>query len=165
MSFVDLNRNYNSPSKSGQPTIYAMKRFIRELRDAHRDIPFFIDVHSHSKKMNCFLYGNPATEFNGRDKDFNFFLHAFIKHCDVVRIQDCLFAFRKEKANSARIVFHKEFNIKNSFTLENSFSGASQGKFRGLHFNKHIFESIGQGVIRAIKDSIQKEFNLDFNHN
>jgi hypothetical protein len=163
MSFVDLNRHYNSPSKTNQPTLFAMKQLAREIKDQQRDTVYFIDIHSHSKKMNCFLYGNPMGEFNGRDKDFNPFLHSFINHCDLVRIQDCNFAFQKEKENCARIVFHKEFGIKQTFTLENSFSGASQGKFRGLHFNKFMFESIGQGVVHALKDCIQKEFNLDLN--
>ena len=163
MSMVDLNRNYNSPSKTNQPTLFAMKQFAKEIRDEHRDIIYFVDIHSHSKKMNCFIYGNPASEFNGRDKDFNLFLHAFISHCDIVRIQDCNFAYQKEKENCARIVFNREFGIKHSFTLENSFSGASQGKFRGLHFNKYMFESIGQGLVYALKDCVQKEFNFDIN--
>lgn len=163
MSHVDLNRNYHSPSKVNQPTLFAMKQFVREVKELHKEIPFFIDIHSHSRKMNCFIYGNPASEFNGRDKDFNFFLHSFIRHCDLVRIQDCNFAFQKEKENCARIVFYREFGIKNCFTLENSFAGASQGRFRGLHFNKFMFESIGLGVVKAMRDCLQREFNFDFN--
>lgn len=162
LGLVDLNRNYSNPSETDHPTIFHLKKFMKQIKDDHKEILISVDIHSHSKKANCFLYGNPNKDFNGRDKELNTFLHCFLAHCDMLRIQDCNFAFQKEKENCARVVFHREFGVKHSFTLENSFIGATQGRFAGLHFNKSLFQCIGEGLIKAIQACLTKEYQMRF---
>ena len=162
LGLVDLNRNYSNPSPTQHPTIFNFKKFLKQVKEDHREILVFVDIHSHSKKPNCFLYGNPSKDLCGKDKELNVFLHCFLAHCDMLRIQDCNFAFQKEKENCARVVLHREYGVRHSFTLENSFIGATQGRFAGLHFNKSLFSCIGVGLVRALQACLAKEQNMRF---
>ena len=45
------------------------------------------------------------------------------------------FVVHKSKDSCGRVVMWKEFNLINSYTCEASFCGASQGVYKGLHFN------------------------------
>jgi cytosolic carboxypeptidase protein 2/3 len=52
---VDPNRVWKKPSKTVTPAVYHIKRQILETRNNNALI---LDLHSHSKKLGCFFYGN-----------------------------------------------------------------------------------------------------------
>lgn len=52
---MDPNRKWQDPSPTLQPIIFALKKAI--FRDIG-NIKLFLDLHSHSRKLNTFFYGN-----------------------------------------------------------------------------------------------------------
>ncbi len=58
LSGFDLNRTYHDPSPNLSPTTHYYKNFINNLQK-NQEILFFLDLHCHSKKFNCFMYANP----------------------------------------------------------------------------------------------------------
>jgi murein tripeptide amidase MpaA len=53
---VDLNRRWINPSKILHPTIYYTKKLTKML-DIERSVELYTDIHGHSRKFNCFMYG------------------------------------------------------------------------------------------------------------
>lgn len=51
----DPNRKWSQPHKIINPIIYGLKKEIE--RDG-QDVEMFLDLHSHSKKLGTFFYGN-----------------------------------------------------------------------------------------------------------
>lgn len=66
-------------------------------------------------------------------------------------INDCTYKVQKSKLGTARVVVWKEFQITNSFTLENSFHGYDYGG-DGLVkiFEIQDYSEIGYDIIRSI---------------
>ena len=54
---VDLNRRWRKPDKSLHEPVPLLKDYVRYLRERNK-LSAFIDMHGHSKKQNCFIYGN-----------------------------------------------------------------------------------------------------------
>jgi hypothetical protein len=59
LSGSDVNRQWQFPSKKGQPEVYWLKQ---EIGGNKKQVAFFLDVHAHSRKMNSFFYGSKMTE-------------------------------------------------------------------------------------------------------
>lgn len=55
----DLNRVYHSPSPDNDPIIHKYMQFINKIHDDQK-LYFFLDLHGHSKKHDCFIYSNPT---------------------------------------------------------------------------------------------------------
>lgn len=58
----DPNRKWLNPHKIRNPVVYSLKKYIE--KDANK-IEMFLDLHSHSRKLGTFFYGN-----NFRDNKF-----------------------------------------------------------------------------------------------
>lgn len=52
----DLNRRWKTPSKVIHPTIYFVKKMVKEVHQ-ERGVALFCDLHGHSRKQNVFMYG------------------------------------------------------------------------------------------------------------
>lgn len=57
------------------------------------------------------------------------------KNCEDFSYHNCLFGAHKSKEATGRVVVFKEFNIVNSYTLECSFCGPTQGPNKDCHFS------------------------------
>lgn len=55
VSGLDINRQWQFPSKKGQPEVFWLKNQISSNR---KNTAFFLDIHAHSRKMNSFFYGS-----------------------------------------------------------------------------------------------------------
>ena len=53
---VDLNRQYLDPSQSQHPTIYHLRKMVKEFQAAH-NVLMAVDLHGHSRQKNVFMYG------------------------------------------------------------------------------------------------------------
>jgi hypothetical protein len=126
---VDLNRRWDHPSPIGQPTIHACKELIRTV-SRRREVLMFCDLHSHSKKLNSFIYGC-NTAANGGFTSWTkvrLLPRVIARRSTLFSYPDCRFMVKPDKQGTGRVVAWKEFSITNSFTLETSFLGYKIGQ-------------------------------------
>lgn len=63
------------------------------------------------------------------------FPYLLAQNCEDFSFHTCLFGVHKSKEATGRVVVFKEFSVSNSYTLECSFCGPTQGSNQGTHFN------------------------------
>jgi len=88
-----------------------------------RPILLYCDLHGHSRKPNSFIYGcNRAANggFNSWTK-VRLLPRILARNNHVFDINACKFKVEKSKMGTGRVVVWKEYEVTNSFTLENSF--------------------------------------------
>ena len=51
---LDLNRQWQKPSKRVTPTVHALKNLLRANQNR---VVFYCDLHGHSRKYDSFMYG------------------------------------------------------------------------------------------------------------
>jgi hypothetical protein len=76
----------------------------------------------------------------------------------------CAYSMRKSKESTGRIVMYREFQIRNSFTLEATFAGTSdEYSESGIHrqFNQLDFMNIGKHTAEALWDYHLSDINID----
>mmetsp|Transcript_15008 Transcript_15008/g.14878 ORF Transcript_15008/g.14878 Transcript_15008/m.14878 type:complete len:141 (+) Transcript_15008:1246-1668(+) len=117
-----------------------------------RRIFMFVDVHGHSRKSNCFMYGcsNKTSDKKNYEKIFPMRfgdLHSTFSY------EDCSFNVSKDKESTGRVVVRREYNILNSFTLESSFLGANKGIYQDTHFTPEQLKDIGRSFCKTLNDA------------
>ena len=152
LSGRDLNRNYHSKMKDSYPTVWhtrsMVKRFCQE-----REVVMFCDLHGHSRKHNIFIYGcdnldDPASRLRSR-----VFPRMLFKNApDMFSYNSSRFVVQKSKENTGRVVMWREAGIQNSYTLEATFSGSTQGKLRGIQFSTRELEDMGYHLCDTLLD-------------
>eukprot|EP00658_Telonema_sp_P-2_P040747 TRINITY_DN29134_c0_g1_i2.p1 TRINITY_DN29134_c0_g1~~TRINITY_DN29134_c0_g1_i2.p1 ORF type:complete len:281 (+),score=65.69 TRINITY_DN29134_c0_g1_i2:201-1043(+) len=145
LSGQDLNRVWEKPSRSVNPTIYYTKLMLKRFLE-DREVVLFVDLHGHSRKKDCFMYGCESRSLQER-----IFPSIMAEQCpDFFRLSSCSFAVQKSKARAARVVVNKQFNIRSCYTLEASFSAASQGPLAGLQFTTQNYEQMGRSLCHSV---------------
>ena len=165
-SGVDLNRQWIYPNEFLHPTIYHTKKLLEKIKK-DRPILMYCDLHGHSKMKNSFVYGcNRAANggFNSWTK-VRLLPRILAQKNHVFDLQSCKFKVEKSKLGTGRVVVWKEYEVTNSFTLENSFYGYDYGhEFK--EFEMQDFKSLGADLVNSIFQytkilvEIQKELNL-----
>ena len=72
------------------------------------------------------------------------------KNCEDFCYYNCLFGVHKSKESTGRAVVWREFNIVNSYTLECSFCGPTQGSNKDCHFNIQSLIKLGHTFAETI---------------
>lgn len=116
---------------------------IRKTIDS-RDILMYLDIHGHSRKKNIFMYGCSNPKANLDKLKERIFPMMFEKTYESVSFKDSSFLVTKDKESTGRVVVWREFNVINSFTLEASFCGASQGRYKDMHFTPLQLQECGR---------------------
>lgn len=164
---VDLNRVWSEPNRKIHPTIYHTKQMIRRLME-DRETLLFCDMHGHSRKKNIFMYGcenkrarslpiydregyNPLV-VQGRLQEKVFPKILSENYPEAFSFQECNFKVQRSKESTARVVVWRELGLANSFTLEASFAGPSEGAHQGAHFSIAHLEGMGRATCEAILD-------------
>ena len=152
LSGRDLNRNYCSKLKDSYPTIWhtrtMVKRFCQE-----RVVILYCDLHGHSRKSNIFIYGcdtlsDPASRLRSR-----VFPRMLFKNApDKFSYKSSRFIVQKSKEGTGRVVMWRQAGIQNSYTLEATFSGSTQGKLRGVQFSTAHLEDMGYNLCDTLLD-------------
>ena len=125
---VDLNRQWIVPGEFLHPTIFHAKKEIEKMHK-ERPVLLYCDLHGHSRKKNSFVYGcNRAANggFSSWTK-VRLLPRILARNSAVFDITACKFKVEKGKLGTGRVVVWKEFEVTNSFTLENSFHGYDYG--------------------------------------
>lgn len=140
-----------------------MKKEIEKIYK-ERPVLLFCDLHGHSRKKNSFIYGcNRAADggFNSWTK-VRLFPRILASINPAFDLTSCKFKVEKGKLGTGRVVIWKEYEVTNSFTLENSFHGYDYGtKFR--EFSVKDFQNLGCDIVNSICEyqrilqDIQKE--------
>ena len=74
------------------------------------------------------------------------------KNCENFSYHSCLFGVHKSKESTGRAVVWREFGIQNSYTLECSFCGPTQGGLRDCHFTIESLLEMGVLFAKTILD-------------
>ena len=141
LSALDLNRQWINPSLKVCPELHATKMMMRKTTES-RDILFYCDFHGHSRAKNLFMYGCSNVK-SDRLKE-RIFPFLFSKGYENFRFESCNFKVQKEREATARVVMWREFNLINSFTLETTFCGPTEGRLQDCHFSIHTLKECGR---------------------
>jgi hypothetical protein len=147
----DLNRNYIAPLRKLHPTIFHAKQMIRRFQQ-DRELILVCDLHGHSRKSNIFMYG--CDNLVGGPRQWSRRLHERIfprmlaQNSAMLRTQsfsfeDCSFNVQKGKDGCARVVYWREFDLTNAYTMEASFAGINFGRCEGEHLTTLHLEEMG----------------------
>lgn len=120
-----------------------------------RDILFYCDYHGHSKAKNLFMYGCSNTK-SDRLKERIFPL-LFSKNYENFRFDSCNFSVQKARESTGRVVMWKEFNLINSFTLETSYLGPTEGRLQDCHFTISTLKECGRQFCKTLLDYASNE--------
>ena len=83
------------------------------------------------------ILGNGITQGNLQNLTLKekVFPWLFGQNCQDFSFHTCMFGVHKSKDSTGRVVVFREFSVTNSYTLECSFCGPTQGINQGTHFN------------------------------
>ena len=148
---VDLNRNWDNPSRKLNPTIYYTKNMIRRFME-DREVILFTDFHGHSRKMNVFMYGCENRRKLSMRLRERIFPRILWKNSSIFSYADCSFNVGRGKESTGRVVGWKELGLQNSYTMEASFCGADFGRRAERHFTVVQLEEMGHYFCDTILD-------------
>lgn len=81
----------------------------------------------------------------------------FSKNSENFSFNNCNFVVQKARESTARVVMWKEFNLINSFTLESTFCGPSEGRYQDCHFTIAILKECGMLFCKTLIDYASNE--------
>ncbi len=149
----DLNRCWSRPLRSKQPTVYALKRRMRELVAEGRQICVFCDLHGHSKQLNSFIYACHSAD-SGTFSSWTrvrLLPRIMAKRCHLLDYHQCRFKVESAKMSTARVIVWREFKVANSFTLESSMYAYTIGD-ELVRFSEREYSEIGEALMHALND-------------
>ena len=132
-----------------QPEIYSIKKEMAKTHNK-QGISIFTDLHGHSQKKHCFMYGCNKLSQGGLNvwTQSRLIPRIMASKSKFFRNEDCRFKVTEDRMSTARVVAWHELKINNSFTLETSFHGYqdSENPEKIKQFTTADLESIGTGL-------------------
>ena len=97
------------------------------------------------------MYGCSNNSFKNQDRlKERIFPLLYSQQHSSFSFEDCSFAVQKCRESTARVVLWKEFDVLNSFTLECSFCGPTQGMYKDCHFTPRTLKDLGKGFCETM---------------
>ena len=127
-----------------------MKKQLAKIQK-DRQILLYCDLHGHSRKKNSFVYGCNRAANGGFTSWTKVRLYPRIlaSQNHIFDIDSCKFKVERGKLGKGRVVVWKEFDVTNSFTLENSFHGFDYGdEFK--YFRVQDFKRLGTDMLTSL---------------
>ena len=152
LSGRDLNRNYRSKLKDSYPTVWHTRNMVKQFCQ-EREVVMFCDLHGHSRKHNVFIYGCDAVEDPSLRFKSRVFPRMLSKNApDMFSYSTSRFVVQRSKESTGRVVMWREAGIQNSYTLEATFSGSTQGKLKCVQFSTGHLEEMGYHLCDTLLD-------------
>ncbi|XP_072326681.1 cytosolic carboxypeptidase 4 [Scyliorhinus torazame] len=168
LSGEDLNRQWSEPNPDLHPTIYHAKGLLSYMRSISKTPLVYCDYHGHSRKKNVFMYGCSLKEtlWQARSSIDTATLKEDIGYRTIPKVLDrlspafsinhCCFLVQKSREATARVVVWREIGILRSYTMESTYCGCDQGKYKGLQLGTRELEEMGAkfcaGLLKLKKD-------------
>ena len=163
---VNLNRDYENPSKKQSPTIFAAKKLIdyyhslsnKESISKSR-IFLYIDIHGHATGKGMFVHGN-----HSQNTDFKVETSLFPK---LMAINDPCFSYEKCKTTTltlddhvngtnldgcGRAYAHRVTGLAQTYTLECSFNGGANKMGENEEYTPETYSHFGESLAVSILD-------------
>ena len=146
LSGDDLNRRWLHPKSTLQPEVWHLKELIGSCCQK-QGVEMFVDLHGHSKRKNCFMYGcsMPSTSSSPRVECIFPFLMSQV--CENFSFNSCSFKVAKSKRSTGRVVSGSQLHITKSYTMETSFL-CSEGS--NVHYTPKDFKQMGESLCHAL---------------
>ena len=139
------------------PENFAVKAMMRKTIES-RDLFFYCDYHGHSRLKNSFMYGCSNIKSDRlKERVFPLLFH---KNTENFSFNNCNFVVQKAREATARVVMWKEFNLINSFTLECSFCGPTNGLYKDCHYTPTLLRDIGKVFCETLRDYTSNDLKV-----
>lgn len=152
----NLNRYYMNPSKSEHPAIHAVQQVLRAYADSNK-LAFYLDLHAHSSKKGCFMYGNVLDSIQCQTQN-QLYCRLIALNTPFFDYQSCLFSkkhmFRVEPSDlskglsaegSGRVSTYLLHRLIHSYTLECNYNSGARFndvvQLEGKGISPHPFQS------------------------
>ena len=114
----------------------------------------FADMHGHSRKKNVFVYGPQFLLQDERYYRCRLIPKLLSEETSKFRFHSCQFKYEVCKRKTARIVFAREMNIMNCYTLEASFHGHFDADRNNYEFDLESYEEMGEHFVNSLYEYI-----------
>ena len=142
----DLNRRWSHPDEFLHPEIYYSKELIMKFNHKN-NIECIVDFHGHFGAFNSFFYANHKNEDFSYCKFFPFICG---KISNIISFEKSSFKMPKFKNGTGRINLFREFDIENVVTLETSYFGCVNGKYKNQYITVEKLKEIGRDICIGI---------------
>ncbi|XP_059172169.1 cytosolic carboxypeptidase 1-like isoform X2 [Physella acuta] len=156
----DLNRRWGKPCSILHPTIYHTKGLLQYLSAINKPPLIYCDYHGHSRRKNIFMYGcsphqtwQPNESNAGSkasDQCYKQLPRLLQGSCPSFSLQNCSFVVEKVKESTARVVVWRQIGVSRSYTMEASYCGCDQGKYKDMQMNTEMLEEMGQKLCETL---------------
>lgn len=145
----DSNRKWTEPHKVYQPIVYTLRKMIE--KDSSTEM--VLDLHSHSRKLGTFFYGNHANHLDNLIKVFPMMVY---KNDD--RFDFRSNRFRGGSNETARKVLFDRLNIPLIYTVESSFFGyQKEGDFKITPYQPNDYREMGHSILKTFAEFAKKQ--------
>jgi hypothetical protein len=165
----NLNRFYLLPDVEKQPSCFAVKSLLEHTR---LQLYAFFDLHGHSNKKSCFLFGNSISNQRLQIESI-LFAKYLCSICDYVEFKSCNFTKKQmsskdknedlSKEGCARVVVHKWTNSPYVYTLETGLFKNVTVEDKGLErygeefYNPRIYAEVGSKLLISLFAILKKD--------
>ena len=137
LSAKDLNREFITPDKILNPTIYYLKEVVKHYKLTEgRNVVLYGDFHGHSRCKNFVIYACSARKPTAGIIPEKLFPRILGDLAPYFSYPNCTYLVQRGKRTTGRVVFFRELGIRMSFTLEGSMMGGYGCDFVPLSFGE-----------------------------